>query len=140
MIQARSDSTDNVVPLLCKPLTMAERSRNYRARQHLKKLAGKSRGAKKRVTKAVTDDASRDAKIPVTAAVTTVTPIPSRDAVDLVQLRRDIWRWVKAHQEVERTKRRDQRRQVYDAVQRYVFFWAGATFFCFLAYAASVHP
>lgn len=59
-----------------------------------------------------------------------------RQAVDLVTLRRDIKQWVELHTVVEHAKVREQRRRLWDHVQRYAFFWAGVGFFAFLAFAA----
>src|SRR5262245_19871135 len=114
MIQAGNDSTAKVVRL---PLTEAERSSRYRARKALKKLAKPSRGGKKRVTKAVTESVTPA----VTAPVTTVTKVPSRDAVDLVQLKRDIQAWTKLHQEVENGPAVARRRRIRERVAQLSF-------------------
>ena len=128
MQQAVADNTGNVLPLhQPRPMTEAERSRNYRARERLKKLARKPRDAKKRVTKAVTESVTPTVTEPVTAA----TPTAPRDAVDLAVLRREIADWVKVHHEVDRLRTG---RQPWNP--RFVFFVIGVAFYAFLAYSA----
>jgi len=135
MSQATNDHTEKVVPLHRPiPMTEAERSAKYRARQRLKKVKrGSPKGVTKRVTRdgqklvtqTVTDTASRDAKSPVTPSVT----VP----VDLIALRREIQDWTKLHAQVERLRTG---REPYNP--RMWFLAMAVAFFALVAYSAAV--
>jgi len=139
MSQATNDHTEKVVPLHRPiPMTEAERSAKYRARQRLKKVKrGSPKGVTKRgprdgqklVTPAVTDTASRDAKTPVTESVTPSVTVP----VDLIALRREIQDWTKLHAQVERLRTG---REPYNP--RMWFLAMAVAFFALVAYSAAV--
>ena len=133
MSQAANDLSENVVPLHRPiPMTEAERSAKYRARQRLKKV---KRGSPKGVTKTVTRDGQKFVTPAVTESVTT--PVTDRVTpsvtvpVDLIALRRSIQDWTKLHNEVERLRTG---KQPYNP--RMWFFVTGVAFYCFLAYSA----
>jgi hypothetical protein len=136
MQQAADDTNANVVPLLRRPLSGAERTRQCRARKKLKELARDAKRAAKK------KPATRDAKPTVTLHVTTAAPLPPRDApqpVDLIALRRDIWAWVRAHQEVDGRPAVERRQRLRDRVAQMSFLTVAVAFYVFLAYAAAAH-
>jgi len=139
MSQAANDLSKNVVPLHRPiPMTEAERSARYRARQRLKKV---KRGSPKGVTKRVTRDGQKLVTQTVTPAVTesVTTPVTDRITpsvtapVDLIALRRSIQDWTKLHNEVERLRTG---REPYNP--RMWFLAVAVAFFVLVAYSAAV--
>jgi hypothetical protein len=100
---------------------LSARRRQSSAPQHIRTWAGAS-------CSAIPSDKSSTARGQRCALaqagssyVTTVTPIPSRDAVDLVQLRRE-------------------RQRIKDRVAQLSFLTVAVGFYVFLAVAAGTHP
>jgi hypothetical protein len=112
MVQARNDPTQNVVEL--KPLTDAERARNYRLRKQSRKRRRRS------VTKTVTRDAAK----------TVMAPTPP---VTIIELKREIAEWIRLYNRVDKLVAAEPRS---DRPIQMVLLAIGAGFFALIAYAA----